>query len=218
MKKVYLIHTINQFMDMIVTPFATPFLEDNPEVTLFNIADDSLLKDTLAAGELTPQVAQRILHYAQAAESNGADCIMVTCTSVNEAAQYARKFIKVPIFNIDEPVAKEAVSMGGKIGILATLPTSPIATKRLIDQEALIQNKEIQTVVRVAEGAFDYLVAGNRDLHDEMIRKAIVELAKEVDLIIFAQISMSRVVHDDPGIPILKIGHSGFEAVKYVIQ
>ncbi|HAS72746.1 MAG TPA: Asp/Glu racemase [Clostridiales bacterium UBA8960] len=217
-KKVYLIHTVKQFMDMIYLPLAIPFLDENPEVEIFNIMDDSLLPDTLNEGKLTDKVARRILNYAHAAESNGADCIMVTCTSVNEAAKYARKFVNVPMFNIDEPVAKLAVATGKKIGILATLPTSPTATLRLIEEEAALQGKEIESVIKVVDGAFDILVSGDRDKHDQMVRDALMELAKEVDVVTFAQISMSRVEHDDPGIPVLKIGKSGFEEVKHVLQ
>lgn len=217
-KKVYLIHTINQFMDMIYNPFAKPFLDANPDVEIFNIADDSLLPETLAAGKLTNGVAKRIMNYAQAAESNGADCVMVTCTSVNEAAAYARKFVNIPMFNIDEPVAKMTVAEGTKIGILATLPTSPIATKRLLDQEAAAQGKEIDVTVKVVEGAFDILCSGDRPKHDELVREALAELAKEVDVITFAQISMSQVQHDDPGVPVFKIGTSGFDEVANILK
>jgi Asp/Glu/hydantoin racemase len=217
-KKLYLIHTINQFMDMIYTPFAKPFLEDNPDFEIFNIADDSLLPQTLQAGKLTESVAKRIMHYALAAESNGADGIMVTCTSVNEAAAYARKFINVPMINIDEPVAKLCVDKGTKIGILATLPTSPIATLRLINEEAARQGKVIEPIIKVVDGAFDILCSGDRPRHDELVRAALYELAKEVDVITFAQISMSRVEHDDPGVPLFKIGKSGFEAIKELMN
>lgn len=217
-KKLYLIHTINQFMDMIYTPFAKPFLEANEdEIEIFNICDDSLLKETLAAGHLTESVAKRIMYYSLAAESNGADCVMVTCTSVNEAAKYARKFVNIPMFNIDEPVAKLTVEAGTRIGILATLPTSPIATLRLLNEEALIQNKIIEPVIKVVEGAFDILCAGDRAKHDLLVREALKELAKEVDVITFAQISMSQVEYEDPGVPIFKIGTSGFEEVKRLL-
>lgn len=217
-KKLYLIHTINQFMDMIYTPFAKPFLDAHEDdIEIFNICDDSLLPETRGAGKLTNGVAKRIMHYALAAEANGADCIMVTCTSVNEAAKYARKFVNIPLFNIDEPVARETVAAGTRIGVLATLPTSPIATIRLLEEEAARQNKVIEPVTRVVEGAFDILCAGDREKHDEMIREALMELAKEVDVITFAQISMSRVEHDDPGVPLFKIGTSGFEEVSRLI-
>ncbi len=218
MKKLYLIHTINQFMDMIYNPFAKPFLEANGDVEIYNIADDSLLPQTLEAGHLTESTAKRIMHYALAAESNGADGVMVTCTSVNEAAAYARKFLNIPMINIDEPVAKMCVDKGSKIGILATLPTSPIATLRLINEEAARQGKVIEPVIKVVDGAFDILCSGDREKHDQLVREALYELAKEVDVITFAQISMSQVKHDDPGVPLFKIGTSGFDAINELMN
>lgn len=216
-KKLFLIHTVNQFMDMIYKPFGVPFAEDNPEIEIFNIMDDTLLKDTLAAGGITNAVSSRILNYAKSAAEAGADCVMVTCTSVNAAAKYARQFSPVPIFNIDEPVARECVMAGKKIGVLATLPTSPKGTVRLLEEESVKQNKEIEIVVKVADGAFDALTSGDVAKHDEMVTKALFDLAKEVDTIIFAQISMSKLVHDDPGVPVFKIGRSGFEEAKKIL-
>lgn len=215
-KKLGLIYTINTFMDVIYKPFAKPFLDENPDIEAFNIMDDSLLADTLAAGELTNPVAARILFYALSAERAGADAVMITCTSVNMAAAYARRFASVPVFNIDEPVAREAVSMGKRIGVLATLPTSPKATIRLLAEEAARQGKKIETVARVAEGAYDYRVS-DPGRHDAMVADALAKLAKEVDVITFAQISMSLVPHDDPGIPVLKIGKSGFAEAKRLL-
>ena len=213
-KKLCLIHTINRFMDIIYTPFAVPFLEENPEVEIFNIMDDSLLTETLKAGGLTNATAARILHYVMAAEKNGADAAMVTCTSVNEAAAYARRFSQIPVLNIDEPVARMAVAAGTRIGVLATLPTSPKATVRLLEAEAARQGKAITTVPLVAEGAYDILIAGDRAKHDEMVNDALFRLAKQVDVITFAQISMSLVPHGDCGVPLFKIGRSGFDEIK----
>lgn len=216
-KKLFLIHTVNQFMDMIYKPFAVPFAEDNAEIDIFNIMDDTLLKDTLTAGGITNAVSSRILNYTKSAAEAGADCVMVTCTSVNAAAKYARKFSPVPVFNIDEPVARETVKNGKVIGVLATLPTSPKGTIRLLNEEAALQNKDIKIVTKVAEGAFDALTSGDVKRHDEMVKTALFELAKEVDTITFAQISMSKLVHDDPGVPIYKIGRSGFEEAKKIM-
>lgn len=217
-KKLCLIHTINNFMDIIYNPFGKPFADANPDIEVMNIADDSLLKETLAAGGPTNAVCSRILNYVECGAKAGADMAMVTCTSVNSAAQYARKFASIPVINIDEIVAKKTIEAGKKIGVLATLPTSPIATIRLLDQEAARQGVEIVTVPCVAEGAFDILCAGDRPKHDEMVQEALFEFAKEVDVITFAQISMSLVPHEDPGVPVFKIGTSGFDEAKRILD
>jgi Asp/Glu/hydantoin racemase len=216
-KKLCLIHTINKFMEIIYNPFAKPFLEDNPDIEIFNIMDDSLLSETLREGQLNNAVAGRILNYVYAAERAGADAVMVTCTSVNEAAKYARRFAGIPVFNIDEPVAKLTVAAGRRIGILATLPTSPKATMRLLQEEADKQGRQIEMVPLVAEGAYDILVSGDRPRHDRLVAEALYKLAKEVDVITFAQISMSLVPHDDCGKPIFKIGKSGFEEARRIL-
>jgi len=217
-KKLFLIHTVNQFRGMIYEPFALPFQEDNPDVEIYNIMDDTLLRETLDNGAITAGVRSRILNYAKSAVEAGADCIMCTCTSVNEAAKYARLFLPVPFFNIDEPVARETVAKGKKIGILATIPTSPKGTARLLKEEAVKQGKEIDIVVKVADGAFEALTSGDAAKHDEMVTKALFELAEEVDTIIFAQISMSKLVHEDPGVPVFKIGRSGFDEAKKILE
>jgi len=211
MEKLYLIHTVGNYKDLISDPFSKPFADKHPELEIFNISDDSLLKETLLAGKVTSNVAAKILSYARCAEISGAGVVMVTCTSVNEVAQYARRFLSIPVFNIDEPVAKMAVASGTKIGILATLPTSPIGTERLLMQEAENQGKKIETVIKVAEGAFDVLCSGDRTKHDEMVNEQLFKLSKEVDVLVFAQISMSLVKHEKTDIPLYKIGESGFE-------
>jgi len=216
-KKLCLIHTINKFMDIIYNPFAKPFLEENPEVEIFNIMDDSLLTETLRVGQINNAIAGRILNYIYSAERAGADAVMVTCTSVNEATKYARRFTRIPVFNIDEPTAKMTVNAGTRIGVLATLPTSPKATMRLLEEEAQCKGKKIEMVPYVVEGAYDILMSGDRTRHDEMVAQALYKLAEEVDVITFAQISMSLVPHKDCGKPIFKIGKSGFEEAKRIL-
>lgn len=220
MKKLYTINTVNNFMDIIYTPFTKPFEEANEDIKVYNIMDDSLLSDTREQNGMTPVIASRMLHYAKAAEESGADGILVTCTSVNQATKYIRPLFHIPILNIEEPVAEMAVKYGKKIGILATLPTSPAAIGQTIMEKAAQRGKEVELVPMVAEGAFDVLCAGNRIRHDEMVCEALYELAKQVDVIAFAQISMSLITFDPLKVktPVYKIGTSGFSHIKEMMK
>ena len=120
MKTLYTINTVNNFMGMIYEPFGKVFEEKNPDVKIYNIMDDSLLVDTRTYNGMTPTIASRMLNYAKAAEASGADGVLVTCTSVNEATKFIRPLMNIPILNIEEPVAEMAVKNGKKIGILGT--------------------------------------------------------------------------------------------------
>lgn len=218
MKKLYTINTVNNFMDIIYNPFAKPFQEANPDIEIYNIMDDSLLVDTRKYDGMTPIIASRMLNYAKAAENSGADGIIVTCTSVNQATKYIRPLLNIPIINIEEPVAEMAVQKGKKIGILATLPTSPKAIGAVIEEKAKAMGKEIEIVTSVADGAFELLCNGDREGHDEMCRKALYELAEQVDVIAFAQISMSLLKFDPVNVPVCMIGPSGFEKIKEMMN
>lgn len=220
MRKLYTINTVNNFMEIIYTPFAKPFEEKNPDLKIYNIMDDSLLVDTRTYNGMTPTIASRMLNYAKAAENSGAEGIIVTCTSVNQATKLIKPLLNIPMINIEEPVAEMAVENGKKIGILATLPTSPAAIGRVIQEKADEMGKEIEIIPRVAEGAFDVLCAGDRAKHDEMVREELYKLAQEVDVIAFAQISMSLITFDKDKVPVpvYMIGESGFEKIKRLMD
>lgn len=218
MKTIYTINTINNFMDMIYRPFAEPFLKEHADTEMFNIMDDSLLHDTRKYGGMTPVIAKRMYHYCAAAEGSGADGILVTCTSVNAATAMIRPMLGIPILNIEEPVAEMAVENGAVIGVLATLPTSPAAIGRVMEEKAHEKGKSIRIVESVADGAFDVLCAGNRQQHDEMVCEALYRLAKEVDVIAFAQISMSLIPHEPVKVPVYKIGESGFLRIRELTE
>ncbi len=220
MRKLYTINTVNNFMEIIYTPFAKPFEEKNPDLKIYNIMDDSLLVDTRTYNGMTPTIASRMLNYAKAAENSGAEGIIVTCTSVNEATKLIKPLLNIPMINIEEPVAEMAVQNGKKIGILATLPTSPAAIGRVIQEKADEMGKTIEIIPRVAEGAFDVLCAGDRAQHDEMVREELYKLAQEVDVIAFAQISMSLITFDKDKVPVpvYMIGESGFEKIKKLMD
>ena len=218
MKTLYTINTVNNFMGMIYEPFGKVFEEKNPDVKIYNIMDDSLLVDTRTYNGMTPTIASRMLNYAKAAEASGADGVLVTCTSVNEATKFIRPLMNIPILNIEEPVAEMAVKNGTKIGILGTIPTSPAALGRVVQEKAAELGKEIELVPVVAEGAFDVLCAGDVKKHDEMVCESLEKLAKEVDVIAFSQISMSLIDLPETEVPVYRIGESGFQKIKEMMD
>lgn len=213
-KKLYTINTVTNFMDLIYTPFSKPFADANPDIELFNICDDSLLVDTRRYNGMTPEIATRMFSYTKSAELSGANGVIVTCTSVNKATKMIRPMLNIPIINIEEPVAQMAAENGKRIGILATLTTSPSAIGSVILEKAAEMGKQVELIPCVVEGAFEILCAGDRAKHDEMVCEALYKLAKEVDVIAFAQISMSLLNHDPTETPIYKIGESGFGKIK----
>ena len=212
--KLCTLHTTDKFMEMMSDPFTKPFLADNPDIEGMDIADSSLIAETQAAGYATPSVARRMYNYMMCAADAGADAILVTCTSVNTVTKAIRNLIPIPVVGIEEPVAQRAVEIGGKIGILSSLATSAKPVENSILEAAKEAGKEVQTEICVADGAFEALMSGDRALHDEKVRIALDKLVKEVDVVVFAQMSMALVEHPEYDIEVLKFGRLSYDAVK----
>lgn len=177
------------------------------DVKVFNIVDDSLIKDVIDRGELTPNTARRVVDYVGSAEAGGADYILVTCSSIGAAVEAAAPLTKVPVLRVDQPMADLAVQTGTRIGVIATLPTTLEPTSDLVKRRAAAAGKEIQLTSRLCEGAFEALMSGDAARHDRMVAEALKELSTEVDVILLAQASMARVVDSldeaDKRVPII---------------
>jgi Asp/Glu/hydantoin racemase len=178
-----------------------------PHVKTFNIVDDSLIKNTIACGELTPDTSRRVVNYAGSAQDAGADFILFTCSSIGPAVEAAAALTKVPVLRVDQPMADQAVQLGKRIGVIATLPTTLEPTSDLVKRRAAAAGKEIVLVSRLCEGAFDALMSGDAATHDKKVGDALKQLSAEVDVIVLAQASMARVVDTlseaDKKVPIL---------------
>jgi Asp/Glu/hydantoin racemase len=137
-------------------------------------------------------------------EESGARALLVSCSSIGEAATAAQDFVSIPVLRIDTPMAELAVASGDRIGVLATLSATLGPTTRLVQDSAERQNKKPAVTARRVEGAFHALRAGDRAMHDRLVLAAFSELAGECDVVILAQASMARVIEhtqDQPGGP-----------------
>jgi Asp/Glu/hydantoin racemase len=178
-----------------------------PGVSVFNIVDDSLIKDVIAHGQLQPQTARRVAQHIASAEDAGADYILVTCSSIGAAVETAAGLASVPVLRVDQPMADRAITTGRRIGVIATLPTTLQPTADILRRRAAAAGKNIELSTRLCEGAFDALMSGNPETHDALVGSALRELSNEVDVIVLAQASMARVVvglpEADRRVPIL---------------
>ena len=165
-----------------------------PNVKVFNIVDDSLIKNTIARNELTPDTSKRVVNYAASAQEAGADYILFTCSSIGPAVETAATLTGVPVLRVDQPMADKAVATGKKIGVVATLSTTLNPTSDLVRRRAAVAGKEIELKSVLCEGAFEALMSGDAATHDKKVGDALKQLANEVDVIVLAQASMARVV------------------------
>ena len=202
-KTLALIHT----SATLVPVFAELCAKYLPGVKTFNIVDDSLIKNTIACGALTPDTSRRVVNYADSAQDAGADMILYTCSSIGLAVEMAASLSRIPVLRVDQPMADQAVATGTRIGIVATLSTTLDPTTDLVRRRALAAGREVELKPHLCEGAFEALMSGDTATHDERVAAALRALALETDVIVLAQASMARVVdtlsESDRKVPIL---------------
>lgn len=115
-------------------------------------------------------------------------------------------------------MAELAVENGTRIGIFGTLPTSPAAIGRVIREKAREMGKAVALEPVVVDGAFDVLCSGDVERHDAMVCEALEGLAKRVDVIAFAQISMSLINIPKVDVPVYMIGQTGFDKILAMME
>ena len=170
------------------------FNEIGPDIQVRHIVDDSLLPEVLANGGVTNAVRSRICAYYRAAQESGADLIFNQCSSVGEAADIAAQLISTPVVKVDQSMARVACETGPRIAVAATLETTLGPTCRLVESTAKAMGKEITIEPLLIDGAFDLLISGNREKHNEMVVSAIQDIIPRVDVVVCAQGSMVAIL------------------------
>ncbi len=165
-----------------------------PGVRIVNFLDDSIVAEISRERAIVPPVRRRLERIAECASEAKADAIVITCSSISEMAGTVAEASGLPVFKIDEAMAEEAVRLGTRIGVLATLATTLDPTCRLIESKAQEAGKEITIRRELAHAAFEQLVQGNTQAHDQILRAALAELATTEDVIVLAQASMARLI------------------------
>jgi len=188
---------------VVIAPVMQLAREVLPDASTVNYLDDKIVAD-LADSERAASVPDRITDLVKAAQSAGADVVMLTCSSISQLAAPISAAVGIPVLRIDEAMADAAVRTGDRIGVLATLPTTCAPTLALIRERAQLAGRAPEIVSEVIEGAFAAVSSGDRDTHDRLVAAAIERIAAEVDVIVLAQASMASAASAvEIGVPVL---------------
>ncbi len=177
------------------------------DFTTSHISDETIIKSILKHGGLTKYAARRICTHAAAAEESGADIIQFTCSSVTPVIESASSLIDRPILSVDGPMALEAVSGYGRIGVTATNPGTLRPSTDLLINTAEKLGKKVNITPQLCEGAYAALFSGDAETHDRIVLENLKKLSESCDVIVLAQASMSRVAdlipEEERKIPVL---------------
>ncbi len=190
------------------------------DVEFLNYQDPSILAEVRERGYVYNQPASRLISMYTQSIIDGADVVLNCCSSVGEVADAAQdigKYLGTPIVRIDEDMCKEAVRLGKRIGVLATLPTTLEPTKNTLKRVARELGKEIELVDGLIDGAFGI----SQEEFKTLMEAKTAEIIQTVDVILLCQGSMAYVEEYLFNIfkkPILSSPRFGAIAVKKALE
>ncbi len=185
-----------------------------PDIPIRHVMHDALLKEALAAGELTADIKRRTAEAVVEEAENGAAVVLCTCSTVGPGADDAAALTATRVMRIDRPMAKAAVRMGARIGVAATLSTTLGPTLNLLSEAATQAGADIDLRPVVFEEARAKLMDGDMESYLSIIAEGLHRAAKGSDVIVLAQASMAPALArcQDIEIPIMTSPRSGLEA------
>lgn len=190
-QRIAVLHTSFVFIN--VEPvFRELFKEMIPDVQIVDLVDSDVLAAVNREGGINQGHVRRMVHLALAAEQANVDLIFSVCSSLGPTMDVARKLVRTPIIKIDDAMTQKAVELASSIGVMATVPTTLQPTIDLIRESADRARKDVVVKKHLCDGAFNILMSGDRERHDQIVLEGARKLAPEVEIIVLAQASMSR--------------------------
>lgn len=210
--RIALIHALRLSIDPSVEAFRALW----PEAECVNLLDDSLSVDRERAGELTPAIAARIAALAGHARTCGARGILYTCSAFGAAIDAVACLSPIPVLKPNEAMFAEALSLGKRIGMLATFAPSVASMESEFRADA--EGSGATLVSFHVPGALAALQRGDAGLHDALIAEAArAAVAEGLDALMLAQFSMARArdaVRAVVACPVLTSPHSAVLRIK----
>lgn len=188
-------------------------------VEIMNYQDPSILAEVREAGYVAAAPAARLVGMYMQAAADGADAILNCCSSVGEVADATQdigRYLGIPIVRIDEEMCREAVRLGSRIAVLATLPTTLRPTGNTILRVAREMNRRVELI----EGLVDAFGA-DQDWFKALLCEKAEELSDKAEVILLCQGSMAYAeesIHARTGRPVLSSPRFGARALAAALK
>jgi Asp/Glu/hydantoin racemase len=181
--RIALIHALPQA----IGPVAQSFRELWPDAETVNIMDDRLSVDRERAGELTPEISERISQLARYAMRCNANAILYTCSAFGPAIEAVGRWSSIPVLKPSEAMFGEALERGGRIAMLLTFQPSVASMEEEFRLQAGAGGAALSTLC-VPE-AMSALQRGDLAAHNKLLAEAARGI--EADVLMLGQFSMA---------------------------
>ena len=178
-----------------VAPLNGYYPSEAEELEITNLLDDGVMK-LFRSGDM--DLARQRLEemIATGRETYAAELVLLCCSAVTRPVlEQLRAGAGIPVLKIDEPMTRQAVETGNRIGLIVTFPPTLEVTHKLLEDAAADLGKSIEIVDELIPEAVEAILSGDRETHDGLLVDAADRLnAKNAEVIVLAQVSMAHLV------------------------
>ncbi len=187
MKRIALIHALK----LSIPPIETAFAQHWPQAEIVNILDDSLSADHAKNPVFSPLMFERFNVLATYAHTCGADAILFTCSAFAPCIDAVKAKLPIPVLRPNEAMFEAAISMGAKLGLLASFPASITSMTPELHAMAQARGKSVSLATYSVPAAMLALQSGDGATHDALLADAARHF-EGCDAVMLAQFSTAR--------------------------
>jgi Asp/Glu/hydantoin racemase len=191
-KSIVLLHSLAN-----VIPIAKQaFQEEAADLDIMNLVDETVWYELQRSGTISTNIIRRVCLYAILAEQANASGMLTTCSSLSPCFEVAKQCVDIPLIRLDNPVVKQAIEKGARVGLVATAQTTVQPYVEQVDQIARQSHIMANPIIIFCEGALAALKQDNVKKHDEIVITNIHNKLKTqpVDVLILCQASLHHLV------------------------
>jgi hypothetical protein len=174
-----------------IGPLNKYYADKAPEYEIVNLLDDGILEFYRIGDE--ESAVDRVLDMVNASvRVYNSDAAMVTCSAVSlDAVANVASAVPIPVIKVDVPMAKKAVRSFGSIGLVVTFAPGGKAAHGLLVEMASREGTEPAIEFILVDGAYDALLSGDSETHDNLLLQAVSDHKDQVDAFVLSQVSMA---------------------------
>ncbi|MFN7932920.1 MAG: aspartate/glutamate racemase family protein [Bryobacteraceae bacterium] len=186
-----------------IPPMTDYFRDFASDLEITNLLDDGVLRFFARQNDAAAE-ARLAEMLCVARDAYNSELAVVTCSAVTrQVIQRLSEAVGLPVVKIDDELARQAVSVGTRLGVVVTFRPSQAVIGKLLREMAEEIGRSVEITFRVIPEAYEALLNAMPEKHDALLLSGIQELANEpIDALVLSQVSMSRVLPKLPKLPV----------------
>ena len=163
-----------------------------PDVQILHLMDEGMSYLAKQEGQITGKNMARMAAQLRSAAELGVDGILLSCTIFSPYIDTLRMLTDLPLVAADVGVFEKAAAEYNRIGAVVSFPPTMDSVAAVVQRCRSRINPSFDVELRLAEGAFDAMAAGDAERHNRLLYETALQLAHGKEAVVLSQMSHMR--------------------------